>query len=267
MSCVPYSGRLGTRRQPFIPSQPSPIRGGLVTARVLLRPIIPVGEGVGEQGQCGISSYSCEGLGGGRRWQARPLAAWCFLGAGAVHLLMAPEHFLGAGVVHLLVAPEHFREWWGYGWFFLALATFQTLYGLGLAVPAGPRSRREAYLLVGITANLLVLGLYAVTRTRGIPFFGPHAGELEPLSGPDILAAALETGALALLTWDLRRVASPGRTMATLLQCVGPAAAAILALAACVSPAEPGGMVVQRAAPQGIMPRACPCRPVLGGRP
>jgi multicopper oxidase len=147
---------------------------------------------------------------------------------------------LGAGVVHLLVAPEHFQEWWGYGCFFLALAIFQTLYGLGLAAPAGPLARREAYLLVGITANLLVLGFYAVTRTRGIPLFGPHAGELEPLGGPDILAAVLETGTLALLTRDLRRVARPGRTMARLLQCVGPAVAASLALAVCVSPAGAG---------------------------
>ena len=45
----------------------------------------------------------------------RPLAAMCCLGAGAVHLL---------------VAPEHFQEWWGYGCFFLVLATFQTLYKL-----------------------------------------------------------------------------------------------------------------------------------------
>src|SRR5262249_24563520 len=99
---------------------------------------------------------------------------------------------------------------------------------------------RETYLLVGITANLLVLGLYAVTRTRGIPIFGPHAGELEPLSGPDILAAALETGTLALLTWELRRVASPGRTMARLLQCVGPADGVGLAFAVCTSPAGAG---------------------------
>src|SRR5918911_173768 len=49
---------------------------------------------------------------------------------------------LGAGVVHLLVAPEHFQEWWGYGCFFLVLATFQTLYGLGLAAPAGLMPRR-----------------------------------------------------------------------------------------------------------------------------
>ena len=88
----------------------------------------------------------------------RPLAAMCCLGAGAVHLL---------------VAPEHFQEWWGYGCFFLALATFQTLYSLGLAAPAGLLPRREAYLLVGITANLLVLGLYAVSRTRGIRSSGP----------------------------------------------------------------------------------------------
>ena len=86
---------------------------------------------------------------------------------------------LGAGAVHLLVAPEHFQEWWGYGCFFLALATFQTLYSLGLAAPARLLPRREAYLLVGITANLLVLGLCA-SRTRGIPLFGPHAGSWSP---------------------------------------------------------------------------------------
>src|SRR5688572_25977588 len=45
----------------------------------------------------------------------RPLAAMCCLGAGAIHLL---------------VAPEHFQEWWGYGCFFLMLATFQTFYSL-----------------------------------------------------------------------------------------------------------------------------------------
>ena len=83
------------------------------------------------------------------------------------------RHVLPAGAVHLLVAPEHFQEWWGYGCFFLVLATFQTLYSLGLAAPAGLLPRREAYLLVGITANLLVLGLYVVSRTRGIPLFGP----------------------------------------------------------------------------------------------
>jgi FtsP/CotA-like multicopper oxidase with cupredoxin domain len=152
----------------------------------------------------------------------RPLAAMCCLGAGALHLL---------------VAPEHFQEWWGYGCFFLALATFQTLYSLSLAAPAGLLPKREVYLLVGITANLLVLGLYVVSRTRGIPLFGPHAGELEPLGGPDILAAILETSTLALLIRELRRVASPGRTMTRLLQCVGPALAAVLALAACTSPA------------------------------
>ena len=95
-----------------------------------------------------------------------------------------------------------------------------------------------------------------MSRTRGIPLFGPHAGELEPLSGPDILAAALETGTLALLTWDLRRVASPGRTMARLLQCVGPAVAVSLALAACVNRGP--STTVRRAVPAGIAPRACP---------
>ena len=80
----------------------------------------------------------------------------------------------------------------------------------------------------------------AAFRTRGIPVFGPHAGELEPLGGPDLLAAALETCALALLAWELRRVARPGWTLATLLTCVAPGAAAMLALVVCTSPAGAG---------------------------
>jgi FtsP/CotA-like multicopper oxidase with cupredoxin domain len=151
-----------------------------------------------------------------------------------------PCAVLGAGAVHLLVAPEHFQEWWGYGGFFLVLAICQTLYGLGLTAPTGPLPRREAYLLVGITANLLVLGLYSVSRTRGIPLFGPHAGELGSMGGPDLLATTLEAGAVALLTWELRRVASPGWSTAPLLQCIGLVAATTLTLAACTSPAEPG---------------------------
>jgi hypothetical protein len=87
-------------------------------------------------------------------------------------------------VVHLLVAPGHFRAWWGYGWFFLALAAFHTLYGLGFAVPVGPLPRWRAYLLIGITANLLVLGLSVVTHTRGDLLFASHARQLEPPSGP-----------------------------------------------------------------------------------
>ena len=66
-----------------------------------------------------------------------------------------------------------FQEWWGYGCFFLVLATFQTLLQPRLA-PAGLLPRREAYLLVGITVNLLVLGLYVVSRTRGIRSSDPR---------------------------------------------------------------------------------------------
>jgi FtsP/CotA-like multicopper oxidase with cupredoxin domain len=114
--------------------------------------------------------------------KARPLTAWCCLGVGVIHLLMVPEYFLGAGVVHLLMGPEHFREWWGYGWICLALAAFHSLYGLRLAEPAGPLPRRRAYLLTGVSANLLVLGPSVAILDRAIPPLAPRTGELKPPS-------------------------------------------------------------------------------------
>jgi hypothetical protein len=42
---------------------------------------------------------------------------------------------LGTSTVHFLVAPEHFGEWWVYGLFFLAVATFQGLFAMGLIMP------------------------------------------------------------------------------------------------------------------------------------
>jgi hypothetical protein len=95
----------------------------------------------------------------------RPLAAMCCLGAGAVHLL---------------VTPEHFQEWWGYGCFFLALATCQILYSLGLAAPAGLLPRREVYLLGGITANLLVLGSMRSPVPGASRSLGPTPGSWSP---------------------------------------------------------------------------------------
>jgi hypothetical protein len=77
-----------------------------------------------------------------------------------------------AALAHLWAMPEHFREWWGYGAFFLVVALAQGLYGLGLL-----RWPSRALFVAGLAGNLAVLGLFGVVHTRGIPFFGPHAGE------------------------------------------------------------------------------------------
>ncbi|MBI2166236.1 MAG: hypothetical protein HYU29_07550 [Chloroflexi bacterium] len=106
---------------------------------------------------------------------------------------------LGASAVHLMVMPEHFQEWWGYGVFFLVMASLQALYGLGLLAPRVRFAASPWYLLAGILGSLLVMAVYAVSRTLGIPLLGPHAGHVEELGAVDILSKVLELGLLASL--------------------------------------------------------------------
>jgi len=94
---------------------------------------------------------------------------------------------LTAALIHLWAMPEHLAEWWGYGAFFLATALAQGLYGVAvLRWPAQP------LFLLGISGNLAIVVLYVVTRTAGVPFFGPHAGEVEAADFLGMTATAAE---------------------------------------------------------------------------
>ena len=99
-----------------------------------------------------------------------------------------------AALTHLWAMPEHMTEWWGYGAFFLASAVAQGGYGTILT-----RWPRRSLFLAGIGGNLSVLALYLLTRTVGIPFFGPHAGEVEGFGLVDLCAAASELGIILAL--------------------------------------------------------------------
>jgi hypothetical protein len=117
-----------------------------------------------------------------------------------------------AGSVHGLVAPSHFAEWWGYGLFFVVAGLAQIVLGFAMLTNAinetswGPtwmQARRRLWLL-GIVGHLLIMALYVVTRTTGIPLFGPEAGEVEAIEAIDLVSKVLETGvvvALGALWW------------------------------------------------------------------
>ena len=94
---------------------------------------------------------------------------------------------LVAALIHAWVMPEHFREWWGYGAFFLVVALAQWFYALALL-----RWPRRRTFLIGIIGNLAIIGLYIVTRTSGIPLFGPHAGEVEDIGLVDLSSKLAE---------------------------------------------------------------------------
>ena len=83
---------------------------------------------------------------------------------------------LAAAVIHVWVMPEHFEEWWGYGLFFLIAAIAQALYAIVIL-----RAPTPTLLRVGIIGNLAIIALWVVTRTIGIPVFGPHAGDIEAI--------------------------------------------------------------------------------------
>src|SRR5919112_4708477 len=76
----------------------------------------------------------------------------------------------------------------------------QGLYGLALV-----RWSWQPLLLLGIGGNLAVIALYSITRTVGIPFFGPHVGEVEGVGIADIVATTSELALVVALIWVLLR--------------------------------------------------------------
>lgn len=122
---------------------------------------------------------------------------------------------IAAGLVHGIVTPDHFAEWWGYGLFFLFASFAQVLYG---AVPLFARlvegeplmtqwsqARLRAYCITGVAGNVAIILLYVVTRTVGIPFFGPAAGVVEEVRVLDVVSKLLEVGVIAGLALLLAR--------------------------------------------------------------
>jgi hypothetical protein len=117
-----------------------------------------------------------------------------------------------AGLIHLWVTPEHFEEWWGYGAFFVVAGAAQILYApIVLLLPT------RIVLLLGIVGNLAIVVLYLLTRTVGIPFFGPEAGEVEGVGFVDVCATASEVGIAVALGAALLRNATPERRRMILL--------------------------------------------------
>lgn len=117
-----------------------------------------------------------------------------------------------AALVHLWVTPEHFEEWWGYGAFFVVAAAAQLLYApIVLLWPA------RTLLVAGIAGNLAIVVLYLLTRTAGIPLFGPEAGEVEGFGLVDVCATASEVGIALALGAALLQDATPERRRTILL--------------------------------------------------
>jgi hypothetical protein len=138
-------------------------------------------------------------------------ASWAATKAAAALSLLA-------AALHAALVEDHLQEWWGYGLFFIAASIAQGVYGLVMfAMPARPpwaqerwRTWRRRLYMAGIVGNLSILALYVVTRTVGIPFFGPEAGEVEAVGAIDVVTKLAEVALVGCLAF-LHRGAS--RTM------------------------------------------------------
>jgi hypothetical protein len=117
--------------------------------------------------------------------RARPIAWYA---APAAALLS-----VGAGYVHLAYVGSHWRDWWAYGVFFLATGIFQVLYGVLVL-----RRPRALVALLGVAANLGIVGMYVISRTEGVPL-GPHEGVKEQAGAIDIATTASEIVLVAVL--------------------------------------------------------------------
>lgn len=120
--------------------------------------------------------------------------------------LIAAVGSLAAAAIHAWVVRSHAAHWWGYAAFFAGLAVAQAVYG---GIIFRRPTRRLA--LVGIGANLAVLGVYAWSRLVAVPM-GPHAGTSEAVGLPDLLAAGAEAGLVIALVVVARGAALPRRT-------------------------------------------------------
>ena len=144
------------------------------------------------------------------------LLAGLMAGSGVIHLAMAPAHAGGD-----LIDPLGFAV---AGWFQLGIAAM---------VLAG-RARRGTY-LTAIVGNVVLIGLWAWSRTWGLPV-GSHAFEPEEVGGIDLLTVSLQAAGVVVAT---ALVVSPRAAASRLTPVVaGLAAFAVLgaATAAVVSP-------------------------------
>lgn len=122
---------------------------------------------------------------------------------------------IAAAALHGGVTGAHFEEWFGYGLFFLFATLAQFLLGAfllfrswetraALADPY-PRVSTESTSLepwiyaAGAAGNALIALLYVVTRTLGVPFLGPEAGEIEAWDAFGVLTTVLEVVLVVLL--------------------------------------------------------------------
>jgi len=125
---------------------------------------------------------------------------------------------IGALLGHGIDASDHLTEWWGFSAYFVTAGAFQFFYGFGLLLQpwryddtGGVRADADRYgrpyYVLGLVLTASIVVLYVITRTTGIPFFGPEAGA-ERVTILSLVPIALDLPLIYCLIELLRRTAS-----------------------------------------------------------
>jgi hypothetical protein len=93
---------------------------------------------------------------------------------------------LSAAAIHFAMAPDHFGEYWLFGAFFVASGWVQ----IGLAAAVVARPGRRLYWF-GLAVQSLIVALWIVTRTSGLPV-GPEHWEAEAVAAVDSICSGFE---------------------------------------------------------------------------
>jgi len=124
---------------------------------------------------------------------------------------------VGAALIHAVAVDEHLREWWGYGLFFLFASLAQMFYAVLLLLRpwrrTPPRADEAAWerraLWAGIIGNAFLVLLYVVSRTVGVPWFGPAEGRVEEVSALGVVSKLFELALIGVLVALLRSPDAP----------------------------------------------------------
>jgi hypothetical protein len=100
---------------------------------------------------------------------------------------------VAAGITHVSATVDHSSGWWPYPAFFATLATAQ--FAWAWAIISRPT---RALLWLGLCLHALVVCLWAVSRTTGIPI-GPNAWQPETVGLSDTVATVDEAFVVILL--------------------------------------------------------------------
>jgi hypothetical protein len=124
--------------------------------------------------------------------------------AGTLPLSMAVMS-LGAAAIHFAVMGSRFEEYVWFGVFFAVAAWYQALWAI--AIVATPTRQR---LVGGLSMNLVIIGVWLVTRTAGVPI-GSEPGEVEPIGTADLVATVLQVLIVAGCMVGLARASGRAR--------------------------------------------------------